>query len=260
MRPTSRSASWGGENLPGEHRLSFRELHLLARGWFCLRQGHGDPDASRSASGGPGRPAGGGRVAPARRALLVPAPGLAHRLPAPDRGACVRAVDVAAVAGAADAHLPCRSARRGTGGSCPGLRPPTPKGWTGPPSRATLAPGFTCMSCSRADDPAGGPARLGLDLHFLLRPQRSTAPAKPAKQAHEIGTPGDGLHARSGDNGASAGDGSAVFRTPHEHLPEHSQIHVGSDSHSHTGGGSTFLRGHGVLFARFGGLHDRGPD
>lgn len=63
------------------------------------------------------------------------------------------------------------SGHTGTGGGCPGLRPPTPKGWTRPPPRARLAPGIHQHALPRVGDPDGGPARLGWASTFFRAPR-----------------------------------------------------------------------------------------
>jgi len=76
----------GRFGLQGEQGPSVREPHLLAAGWFC--PGHGPAGTLMRHALPTPQPIltlATGVVAPTRGASLVSAPGLAHRLAAPDR-------------------------------------------------------------------------------------------------------------------------------------------------------------------------------
>jgi len=218
----------------GEPGPSPREPHFIAGGRFSpgwspvgtlMRHALLEP--------APVRPLSPRVVAAPPRAPLVPTPGLAHRLAAPGRGARLRAVDVAVVAGRTDPHLPAAAA----GADEDAVAVPD----FGLPRRRAgrnRLPGpdwprvSTNMLLRMCGDPDGGPGRHCLGLHFFQRSPGSTARTPLAKQAHRTMPQARRPHAALG--------GQRSFRlrlqlrwppTPHERLPELSQIHACFGSH-----------------------------
>ena len=206
----------GRVELHGERQPSLREPHCFAGAWLCLARSpvgtlmrHALPQAE------PIRPLAAGVVAPPLRASLVAAPGLAHRLTAPLLGTRIRAVDVAAVAVAADPHLPTAAGTEEEAVAVPDFGLPRRRA-----GRSRL-PGphwprvSTNMLLRMCGDPDGGPARQGWASTCFRVPRvlpLSEIPESERTRPHqERGLPTP----RAGDSGASAyGSSSAVPRLP----------------------------------------------